>query len=89
VQENGNTNKPPTPPDSCESRLDAYLREKRERDQAKRDAELLVRAKQIRTLQGLLGPVATVHHTCSQCGHVDIVLDPRPIAPDDDYDTRI
>lgn len=81
------TNKPPAP--SLQENLERYLAEKRQRQAVEHEKELLVRAQQVRTLQGMLGPVVTIQHKCSKCGHVDTVLDPRPIAPDDDYDTRM
>lgn len=76
-----NTNTPDSP---LETRLDKYLREKRDRDSRKQDNELLVRAEQVRILQGISMQCGVVK--CPNCG--EVILDPRPTAPDDDYDTR-
>lgn len=70
---------------SLTERLEDALAAKRLEQQARFDDEMRVRASQVRTLQGMLGEVRGMK--CPHCG--EAILDPRPIAPDDDYDTRI
>lgn len=77
--ENTNTGVP------LESKLDKYLREKREREQIDRDKELRVRAQQIQVLQGMTMQCDVF--MCPNCGAK--LLDGRGKAPEEDYHTRI